>query len=78
MREILDPGDPHPNHRIGEEGIVDASMHAYGNDEPVNVLLQNVLERSESKEFSDDILVLWLQRKPLGIDWFSPFAADVK
>jgi hypothetical protein len=63
---------------IGEEGIIEASTAAYRQDEPVNALLENVLGQSESDEFDDDILVLWLQREPLGIDWFSPFAADVK
>jgi hypothetical protein len=63
---------------VGEDGIVDAAMHAYGQDEPVEALLEDILSRSESDEFRDDILVLWLQREPLGIDWFSPFAADVK
>jgi serine phosphatase RsbU (regulator of sigma subunit) len=62
----------------GEQGIVDASMRAYGQDAPIDAMLDDVLNRSEEDEFGDDILVLWLQREPLEIDWFSPFAADVK
>ncbi len=62
----------------GEQGIVDASMRAYGQDAPIDAMLDDVLNRSEEDEFGDDILVLWLQREPLEVDWFSPFATDVK
>jgi len=63
---------------VGEDGIVDASMRAYGQDEPIPALLEDVLSQSPSNEFGDDILVLWLQREPLGIDWFSPYAAGAQ
>ncbi len=61
----------------GEDGILDAAKLAYGQDEPIDRMLQHILSKSKNDEFGDDILVLWLQREPLGIDWFSPFAADV-
>lgn len=62
----------------GEKGIAEAIEAAYGETEPIDTMLENLLERSATREFGDDILVLWLQRQRTEIDWFSPFAADFK
>ncbi len=60
----------------GEEGIMDSVAKAYGNEDPIGSMLSDLLNRSTSDEFGDDILVLWLQREPMEIDWFSPYAAE--
>lgn len=50
---------------IGEEGALEVAMEAFesGSDQPVQRLLQGVLDRAEKDEFEDDILVFWLERK---------------
>lgn len=62
----------------GEDGVADSIMKAYGTADPVDVLLKNVLEDSSDNEFSDDILLFWLERETTRDRktprWFSPYA----
>ncbi len=62
----------------GEMGIVESIEAGYGETDPIDAMLSNLIDRSESAEFGDDILVLWLQRQHTAVDWFSPFAADAQ
>ncbi len=59
----------------GEGGIMEAASRAYPDIDPIDGLLKNVLLKSKSQEFGDDILVFWLQRK--GLDWFAPFPEKI-
>lgn len=47
---------------VGEQGIVEFSQNALGQDDPVEALLTDVLDRSKEAEFTDDILLFWLER----------------
>ena len=64
--------------QLGEDGVVDSIMKAYGTADPVDVLLKNVLEDSSADEFSDDVLLFWLERETTrdrkAPRWFSPYA----
>jgi len=67
--------------QLGEEGVMDAIRESYGSGQPVDGLIQHVLDGSEIREFGDDILLFWLQReadRDAANDrptprWFSPF-----
>lgn len=67
--------------QLGEEGVMDAIRESYGSGQPVDGLIQHVLDGSEVREFGDDILLFWLQReadRDAANDrpaprWFSPF-----
>ena len=52
----------------GEDGVADSIMKAYGTANPVDVLLKNVLEESSVDEFSNDILLFWLEQRRLEIE----------
>jgi serine phosphatase RsbU (regulator of sigma subunit) len=60
----------------GEEGIMNAAAAAFREDDPVSSLLQDLLQRSESDQFGDDILVFWLEREKQQPRWFSPFSSQ--
>lgn len=47
---------------VGEQGIIDHAMSVAGSRQPVEDLLQDILHRSETPEFGDDILVFWMKR----------------
>ena len=47
---------------VGEQGILEMSPHALGQPRPIHALLNEVLNQSPVNEFSDDILVFWLER----------------
>ncbi|MGB0650884.1 MAG: PP2C family protein-serine/threonine phosphatase, partial [Rhodothermales bacterium] len=67
--------------QLGEEGVMDAIRESYGSRQPVDGLIQHVLDGSEIREFGDDILLFWFQReadRDAANDrpaprWFSPF-----
>ena len=48
---------------VGEQGILEMAPHALRTPEPIDALLNEVLQRSPGNEFSDDILVFWLERQ---------------
>ena len=48
---------------VGEEGIREGATRALWEPNPIGSMLTDVLNRSESPQFDDDILVFWLQRK---------------
>ncbi|MEX0822314.1 MAG: fused response regulator/phosphatase [Rhodothermales bacterium] len=48
--------------QVGEQGILDVAQEVAGTSDPVESLLQRILERSETAEFGDDILVFWMKR----------------
>lgn len=58
----------------GEGGLMEAAAAAFGDEQPIQKMLNNLLERSESNKFGDDILVFWMERK--GLNWFAPFAGS--
>lgn len=47
---------------VGEQGIIEIAEEVAGAPDPVAAMLERILERSETPEFGDDILVFWLQR----------------
>jgi serine phosphatase RsbU (regulator of sigma subunit) len=47
---------------LGEEGVQELALEAYGSDDPVQTLLNGTLARSASDQFEDDLLVVWLER----------------
>src|SRR5690606_24636127 len=47
---------------VGERGIMEIAREVAHEADPVAAMLQIILERSETPEFGDDILVFWLQR----------------
>lgn len=47
----------------GEEGVIETAREAYGAERPVDSLLDALLDRSTSTDFTDDILAFWLQRE---------------
>ena len=47
---------------LGEDGVRDLAVEAYGGDAPIQALLDGVLSRSPSNSFEDDLLVVWLER----------------
>ena len=47
---------------LGEDGVRDLVVEAYGSDDPLQALLDGTLARSAASEFEDDLLVVWLQR----------------
>lgn len=47
---------------IGEEGILDLAAEVQAAEDPVEDLLDSILEHSRSDRFMDDILVFWLRR----------------
>jgi hypothetical protein len=47
---------------MGEDGVRDLVVEAYGTDDPLQALLDGTLARSAADEFEDDLLVVWLQR----------------
>ncbi|MCZ6704930.1 MAG: SpoIIE family protein phosphatase [Bacteroidetes bacterium] len=62
---------------LGEEGVVDVIQKAYGHADPLDAMVTGILDVSKQQEFSDDVLIFWLQRLA-AIDrqtprWFSPF-----
>ncbi|GMQ82510.1 MAG: hypothetical protein BMS9Abin05_1964 [Rhodothermia bacterium] len=62
---------------LGEEGVIDVIQKAYGHAEPVDAMVQGILDVSKQPEFGDDVLIFWLERLA-SMDrqtprWFSPF-----
>jgi serine phosphatase RsbU (regulator of sigma subunit) len=51
---------------LGEEGVTAAAAEAYGQEDPIDALLNAALDRSEEDDFQDDILAVWLQRHAQG------------
>ena len=47
---------------VGEQGILDMAPPSVGGSTPIDALLNQVLARSPENEFSDDILIFWLER----------------
>ena len=47
---------------VGEEGILEMAPSAMEQPEPIEILLGEVLRQSQDREFTDDILVFWLER----------------
>ena len=47
---------------VGEEGILDMMPWVMEQPEPIDSLLKKVLRQSPNDEFTDDILVFWLER----------------
>ncbi|MEQ9105616.1 MAG: SpoIIE family protein phosphatase [Rhodothermales bacterium] len=76
--------------QLGEAGLVEAMQKAWGTPEPMKKLVSNVLEDSAAPEYSDDLLIFWLERlaakdKDKDKDkerehaaprWFSPFGEN--
>ena len=64
--------------QLGEEGIIETVESAYGSAEPVERMIDSVLDDSETREFGDDVLIFWLQRLAVREQrnprWFSPFS----
>lgn len=68
--------------QLGEEGIIEQVTKAYGTADPVQKLVDNVLDESEVRRFGDDILLFWLERETIrdrksqgqAPRWFSPFS----
>lgn len=65
-------------HQLGEAGLKDAVSRAFGQDDPVRSMLDDVLSLSSHREFKDDIMLFWLERmqrrERVSPRWFSPFA----
>ena len=68
--QVLNSGD-----MVGEDGIMRHAAKVAETEKPIESLLDSILSESKSQEFSDDILVFWLQRT--GSNWFAPFANAV-
>ena len=47
---------------IGEGGVVEAALQAYAEAHPLQTMLASILSASDGYDFTDDVLVLWLQR----------------
>jgi sigma-B regulation protein RsbU (phosphoserine phosphatase) len=47
---------------VGEEGIKQIAAAASREPDPIAFMLSTVMQRSEAPEFTDDVLVFWLQR----------------
>jgi hypothetical protein len=47
---------------LGEEGVEELALEAYGSDDAIQTLLDGTLARSASDQFEDDLLVVWLER----------------
>ncbi len=64
---------------LGEEGLARLLPPLLQGSDPIPALLEAILRESESPDFTDDILVFWLERErasapPVrGPRWFSPF-----
>ncbi|GIV62259.1 MAG: hypothetical protein KatS3mg044_1125 [Rhodothermaceae bacterium] len=64
---------------LGENGLASFLPPALGKPQPIEWLLNELLQQSEAPEFQDDILVFWLERmkqpeeQRSGPRWFSPF-----
>ncbi|MDX1546253.1 MAG: SpoIIE family protein phosphatase [Rhodothermales bacterium] len=50
------------NQMLGEQGLLEAASRSRGRPTPVESLLLDVLQRSPNDDFTDDILVFWLER----------------
>ncbi len=48
---------------VGEQGVVDLAIRVLGHPAPIDAILGEVLRRSPDPEFTDDILVFWLERQ---------------
>jgi serine phosphatase RsbU (regulator of sigma subunit) len=47
---------------VGEEGVLDLVKASLDDPEPIETMLRTVLQHSPNPEFTDDILVFWLER----------------
>lgn len=47
----------------GEDGVLSTAQNAFGAEEPIEALLDGLLELAGAEKFSDDILVFWLERE---------------
>jgi len=47
---------------LGEEGVEELALEAYGSDDAIQTLLDGTLARSASDQFEDDLLLVWLER----------------
>jgi serine phosphatase RsbU (regulator of sigma subunit) len=65
-------------HQLGEAGLKASVGRVFGEPDPVQSLLDDVLALSSHREFKDDIMVFWLERlqirERVTPRWFSPFA----
>ncbi|NNF03508.1 MAG: SpoIIE family protein phosphatase, partial [Rhodothermales bacterium] len=63
--------------QLGEDGVVRVASKAYGTENPVQSVIEKVLDESIEKRFADDIMIFWLERETLRERqtprWFSPF-----
>ena len=57
LEQVMESGE-----QLGEEGIIKTITAAYGEREPVETMLNDVLRRSKAPSFGDDVLVFWLER----------------
>ncbi len=48
---------------VGEKGLIGAASSALGRPDPINSVLNSILQKSISPNFEDDILVFWLERE---------------
>ena len=58
IEQIARSGEP-----FGEVGVAAAAVEALQAEQPVHSLLKGLLRRSAEPQFTDDILVFWLQRQ---------------
>ena len=48
---------------LGEQGVQEIAQSTYGAEDPVQAILDTTLERSALDTFSDDILLVWIERE---------------
>lgn len=51
-----------PGEMVGEQGVLDLAATALNEEAPIDTMLRTVLDQSPNDEFTDDILVFWLER----------------
>ncbi|NNF03893.1 MAG: SpoIIE family protein phosphatase, partial [Rhodothermales bacterium] len=49
--------------QLGEDGVVRVAAKAYGTENPVQSVIEKVLDESVEKRFADDIMIFWLERE---------------
>ena len=47
---------------LGETVMCDLAAEAYDQDQPIDTILNETLQRSSKDDFQDDILIVWMQR----------------
>ena len=48
---------------VGEAGVLRAATSSRTSARPIETMLSNILDESEEDDFTDDVLVFWLQRE---------------